>query len=80
MQNSENTQSNSTLHDFSSLNSKLKFTVEKDNEKLKILDVPLTNQSGQVEFHIYRKHILIDLFITNDFCHSSNTKEEVKIT
>jgi hypothetical protein len=44
------------------------FTAEKNNKKLTFLVLTLTNQSGQLEFQIYRKHILIDLIITNHFC------------
>jgi hypothetical protein len=37
MQNSESAQSDNTLHDFSNLNSKLKFTEKKRKQEVKIV-------------------------------------------
>jgi hypothetical protein len=68
--NTYTTNTENTLMEFNSIQSQIKFTIEKEiHTKLNYLDLSITNKHNQLTFGIYRKPTTTDLIIYNDLCH-----------
>jgi hypothetical protein len=64
-----------TLNEFSAINSKLKFTMEKQSDHtISFLDLTISNHNGTLHCRIFRRPAATDTIIHNASCHPNEHK------